>query len=413
MNRTAPRTILLLSADHAFAERVMSALMPRLGVIRGVMGVDNLDVLMSASDPDLCLIDIDGPSWDQPVDLAAIEQVRAKNPNMPIVIATTDLSSTLLISAMRLGVSDVCEKDFAPDELNAQIDRYANRRSKPLGDHLASLVTFLGAREGIGTTTTALAFSEAIATRSGADSRALLLDFSHPPAEIPDLIGARANYFMTDAVHDLARLDITMIESAFTRARPRNLFVLPLASTERGISSLSVDDVGKLLALLRTYFHSVVVDINWCWRTQLAALLFRAATHPILCSSQSVTSIHAVTAFLAQLGEANGPTIDHRIAITRHDPALKPSAAEIQNALGSRTRPYLIAEDREYVEMARNAGEPLISWRPRSGFVKSVKYLVNDIDKPVEPDPGGKAEHLVTRLQKRVGHAIVGLAGNS
>jgi Flp pilus assembly CpaE family ATPase len=409
MSQNAARSVLLLTSDDAFAERVMKTLVPKFEVVRGIPRVDNLETLLSASNSDLCLVDIDGPTWDQPADLASIGEVKALAPAIPIVIATADLSIAVLLSAMRLGVNDVCEKDFASDELLAQIEKHGGQRTKPVGDRVASLVAFVGAREGSGTTTTALAFSEIVASRVGDDSWVLLLDFSHPPAEIPDLVGARPSYFMTDAVHDIGRLDATMIESAFIRASPRNLFVLPLAGTERGINSLSLDELVKLMMVLRTYFHSVVADVNWCWRTQLAIRLFRAAAHRIVCTSQSVTAIHAVTAFLTQLREVDGGQTNYRLAITRHDPSLKPTAAEIQGALGCRLPPYLIAEDRKYVELVRNAGE-MLTRGSRSSFVKSVQHLVDDLDRDSQSEPY-KGGPLLARLHRRFGRLTLSHAG--
>lgn len=410
MNRVASQTILLLSADDAFSERLISTLMPKFEVIRGIAHVDDLDKLISASDPDLCIVDTDGPSWDQPADLVAIEEVAARAPTIPIIIATTDLGSTLLLSAMRSGVIDVCEKDFTRDELIAQLDKHANRRSKPVGDRVSSLVTFVGGREGVGTTTTALAFSEIMATRAGDNSSVLLLDFSYPPAEIPDLVGARTSYFMTDAVHDIARLDTTMIESAFTRTSIQNLFVLPLASGEKGINTLSLDNLTKLLAVVRTYFDLIVVDIGWSWRTQLALRLFRSAGYRILCTSQSVTSIHAITSFLTELREVDADT-EYHLAITRHDPALSPSAPEIQKALGLKSPPHIIEDDRHYVEMARNAAEPLSRGKGRSRFITSVKHFADEVEKSLGLTRGVKGAPNLNRPAHLLNKVSAGLMG--
>jgi Flp pilus assembly CpaE family ATPase len=372
-------TIVVVSADAQFVERVSNALFPHFQVVHGNPSGDNVEGLIASCNAAACIVDIDGASWDQEHETGLIGKLRGQSEQLPIIFATFDLSSATLIPAFRSGANDVLDKDFAPDELLAQADRLANRRMARLGHEAAPLCTFVGAREGHGKTTTTLAVSEILAERATSDERILLLDFSHPPAKIPDLVGMRATYYMTDGVHDLPRLDATMIDSAILRASPQSLYVLPLASTERGLNSISIDDVTKLVAVLRTYFSMVVADISWPWRTQLAMRLFLTAEHKVLCTSQSITAIHAASAFLDQVREASGSDVAYLLAVTRHDPALKPSLAEIQKALGAADAPFAIPDDRHGVEMARNAGETLAHIGRRSPFAKAVVRLADAI----------------------------------
>jgi Flp pilus assembly CpaE family ATPase len=254
-----------------------------------------------------------------------------------------------------------------------------------------------------------LSVCEILAQRSGDDKRILLLDFSHPPAKVPDLLGARATYFMTDGVHDLARLDETMIGSAILRAPYCNLYVLPLAGTERGLNTVSVDDLAKLLAVLRSYFSTVVADIAWPWRLQLATRLFTTAEHRVLCTSQAITSIHSASTFLEHVRDSAGSDLPYLLAVTRYEPTLKPTPVEIQQALRAPDAPFPIPEDRQRIDLARNAGEPLVLTASRTHFGRAAMRLADALtqngDKPAQAR-GPRLSGFLKRLSApSYGHA--------
>ena len=380
MSEHSLRTIVLLSSDETFADRVSAALYPHFQIIRGVPEQDNIENLIASCNPAACLIDIDGASWDRGPGIAMIASVRARWEHLPIIFATLDLSSSTVVPAFRTGANDVCDKDFASDELLAQMDRQANRHPTRVVEDAARFCAFVGAREGQGTTTAAFATAECLSRRANHDERVLILDYSHPPAVIPDIVGQRATYFMTDAVHDLPRLDDTMIDSAILRAPPGNLYVLPLASTESGLNSVGPEELMKLLTILRNFFAIVVADIAWPWRTQLAERLFAAANHRVLGVTQSVTSVHAATTFLNEIRESNGNDLPFNLMITRHDPNILPSVADLEKALGAHGTVFVVPEDRRHVDLARNAANPLTRRTPRSTFERSIFRLSEMIE---------------------------------
>lgn len=393
-------TVIVISADEAFTERATNALFPQFQVIHCDPSRDNIERLLASCGPAACMIDIDGTSWDALSHTDLIETVRGLSNELPIIFTTFDLSSSTLIPAFRAGANDVVDKDFASDELLAQVDRLANRQPLRIVGDAAPLCVFVGAREGHGSTTSALAVSQIIAERAGPENRVLLLDFSHPPAKVPDYVGARANYFMTDGVHDLPRLDVTMVDSAILRAWLDNLYVLPLASSQRGLDNVSVDELVKLTTVLRTYFSIVIAEIAWPWRTELATRLFLMADCRVLCTSQSITAVHSATEFLEQVRETNGSDASYQLAITRYDAALSPSPAEIQQALGAVGEPYVIPEDRRNIELARNAGEPLVRVSSRGAFAKAIQRLATTVTDRREEASASKPDRQLGMLKR-------------
>jgi Flp pilus assembly CpaE family ATPase len=88
------------------------------------------------------------------------------------------------------------------------------------------------------------------------------------------------------------------------------------------------------------------------------------------------------------------------LAVTRYDAALKPSAAEIQSALGAAETPFQIPDDRKGVELARNAGETLAHVGQRSPFSRAVVRLADAI----AGKPDGRPAKT-TKLLRKLGLA--------
>lgn len=379
MSAAAQRTLLLATFDDAFAERVAAALYPAFQVVRAEPRAEELAKMAQSSGADLCLLDIEETSWNGTPNLEIVAALRPAAPQLPILIATYDVSVDVILPAMRAGANDVCDKDFAVDELTGQLDRHVRARAPRRGEVPGRMHAVLGPRGGVGATTIAVAVALELAERGGAAEKVLLVDLSHPPPVAPDILGLRATYFMTDAINDLARLDATLIESAFARVKASPLFVLPLAANEAGLYHFNAPDAFGLIAVLRTYFRHVVVDASATRRVGLSDRLFLDADGALLCCDQSIPTLHAASAFLNDLQERYGAEADFVPVVTRYTSLLRPTPEEICTALGARHAPALMPDDRVRIDMARNAGEPLHTRRLRTPFAKSVRRLVDRI----------------------------------
>jgi pilus assembly protein CpaE len=392
--------ILLISIDGTFVNAVTPALHPRYRVIHCRPQQSDVDRGIKSFQPDVCIIDVDDLKWDDNFHLELIEGVSILTP-APVIVATYDLTTSLVVESLRAGARDVCEKTNAAADIRDVVENLLKRRHKGHGDRTARLITVHGARPGVGATTTALALAQAIAHRLDRPDRVLFMDFSLPPAEGPDLMALSPRYYLVDAVQDVGRLDETFVENALARSAAGPLYLMPLCQSLTEVETLETTDIVVLLSVLKSFFHTIVIDPNPAWRPELTTRFLLEADLPLLCASQSVSVIHAGVALMQSLRSEMHDFTCH-LAVTRHSALLSPTPNDMAATFGAEGRLHVVEEDRPFVEMARNLGEPLV--RPHGGnrFERSIQRLADTLlpDLPRRRRPLLGSLRLKTMLAK-------------
>ena len=381
---TERRSILVVSSDEDFAERVTSALFSRCSIVRGLPQLETLRGLIESTGIEAIIVDLDDVAWDGRNITELIVSLKAEHPALPLVVASYNLSTNSLRLAMRAGANDVIDKDFAADDLIAQMDWQLQSRPAKRGSNSARIVAVMGPKAGVGSTSIAVSMASELARRAGANERVLLLDFGFPPSESIDLLGIKASYFLPDALGDLGRLDSTLIEGAFAQTKSPRLFVLPLAVDDENAQVAGQGDLAQLVDVLRSYFTAIVIDVNRALNPRVADRLFLDANTSIMVVDQSVTSIHGASVILDRMRRAINKDPEFTLVVSRHLAKLRPSPEEIATAIRAKGRPFLVPEDRLFVDGQRNLGTALFA-DATSPVTKAVRAVV---EAAVSPSAG-------------------------
>lgn len=400
------RAILVVSSDEDFAERVTSALFSRCSIVRGLPQLETLRGLIASTGIEAIIVDLDDVAWDGRNITELIVSLKAEQPGTPLIVASYNISATSLIPAMRAGANDVIDKDFAADDLIAQMDWLLQSRPAKRGSNSARIFTVMGPKPGVGSTSIAVGMAAELARRAGPTERVLLLDFGFPPCESIDLLGIKASYFMTDALGDLGRLDSTLIDGAFAQTKSPRLFVLPLAADDENAQIAGQGDLAQLVDVLRSYFTAIVIDVNRSLAPRVADRLFVDANASILVVDQSVTSIHGASAVLDRIRRQINKDPEFSLVVSRHVARLRPTAEEIATAVRAKGRPFLVPEDRLAVDGQRNLGTMLGD--TGSTFAKAVRAIV-DATAAAAPAANGQASTAATAARLAAGGAGQGI----
>lgn len=401
------RTLMVLSYDDDFIDRVAALAENGWTIVRALPQAGQIARLVEGGQPDLVIVDVDEAGWSGMRSTDALSTVRAAAPTAPILAATGDLSADMVLAAVRAGAGDVADKMALEDDLADQVHRLLARAApRPVlaGEGGRSLLV-LGPRTGAGTTTLSVALAAELAV--GSAGRVLLVDMSDCPAEAPQQLDIATRYGLADATQDQARLDETLIESAFARCPVTGLYVLPLGV---GATTPSADPGGflGLIALLKGFFDWVVIDGRRDWDPPLFDQLFVEADEAILSCDQRLTTVQACTAFVEEAGGRRG-TRPWRLVIGRHDPRLLPAAKEI-GAIFGQGQPLIVPDARVAVETAHNAGKPLTTLSRRHPFRRSIRTIVETFA-DTAAGPAAKAPAAV-RARRR-GAGLFGFARRS
>lgn len=402
---TERRAILVVSSDEDFAERVTSALFSRCSIVRGLPQLETLRGLIESTGVEAIVVDLDDVAWDGRNITELIVSLKAEQPATPLIVASYNISATSLIPAMRAGANDVIDKDFAADDLIAQMDWLLQSRPAKRGSNSARILAVMGPKAGVGATSIAVGLAAELARRAGPTERVLLLDFGFPPSESVDLLGIKASYFMTDALGDLGRLDSTLIDGAFAQTKAPRLFVLPLAVDDENAQIAAQGDLAQLVDVLRSYFTAIVIDVNRALAPRVADRLFVDANASILVVDQSVTSIHGASAALDRMRRQINKDPEFTLVVSRHVARLRPTAEEIATAVRAKGRPFLVPEDRISVEGQRNLGT--LASDTGSAFARAVRSIVD----AVAVGPAASAAPVATNTAAAAARIAAGQGG--
>jgi pilus assembly protein CpaE len=380
MNGASRSHVLLISSDQEFVDRATDVLHTRMRVAQVSAADSRLQAVVQSADPDLFIVDVDDVDWQVSGRMTTIEQLRAWFPDTPIAFTSFDISTTTLVPAMRAGANDVFDKSTSDDVILAVADQWISHRSTRVAAGDGRVITTMGLRAGVGTTTLCLALAQALSDSDRDHAPVLYLDFSAPPCEAGDLLDVKANYSMIDAVNDLSRLDSSVVESAFSRAG-QALYVLPFLLEDDVPDPRDVGQIPNLILVLKSLFKYIFVDPNQDFLSRAVFdRLFCDSDVSILCTDQSVTSIHACSAFLQKIRQSVATQPQILLAINRYDPGISPNADVIARTIRTGQDHHIIPWDRQYVDGRRNAGLPLMHPGARKPFADSINRLMARID---------------------------------
>ncbi|EGB16159.1 response regulator receiver protein [Pseudodesulfovibrio mercurii] len=311
----------------------------------------------------------DSVEEDMPHIIHALESGQAED----VYLAGDVADPEILIRAMRSGIREYLKFPVEENDLRAAVMRTAMRLSLTVDDtDKGRILTVLGCKSGVGTTT--LAVNLACALNEREPGRTVLLDLHAPMGEIPYFLDLKYDYTWGDLVADISRLDATYLRSVIAE-HESGLHVLPAPGAgERP------DDHTLVLILeqLRQSYDFVVVDAATPDEDELPKEV-ELADSILMAMQLSLPCLARVTRLTESLA-GQDPDADRRLRlvanrVVRNGSIGVPEAAEV---LG-REIAWTLPEDGETVLSALNQGTPVVQAFPKSAAAKGVQALLKGL----------------------------------
>ncbi len=116
-------TRVLVADDSSTMRKIRLRSLNAVGVPSAVEAADGEEAvnLCKPGDFDLVLTD-----WNMPGKngLEVTQDIRAKDPNVPIIMVTTEAEKTRVLEAIQAGVSDYLVKPFTADTLREKLEKH-------------------------------------------------------------------------------------------------------------------------------------------------------------------------------------------------------------------------------------------------------------------------------------------------
>jgi pilus assembly protein CpaE len=250
----------LMAFVDAETERVLqesSVLLGRGAIMRGGI-VKAIDYLSEQRSPHLLIVDISG--IDLPLSqIHALADVCEPGTNVVAIGDHNDVG--LYRDLVDAGVSNYIVKPLTRELLTRALTPKTNsgEMGRAAGSvKLGKMVSFIGARGGVGTTTLACNLAWHLANRQS--RRVALVDLDLQNGDCSLLFNITTTPGVRDALANPLRLDPLLLDRIMTQHGER-LFVLSSEEPLHENVQITATAIDTLFSVLRSQFHYIVVDV--------------------------------------------------------------------------------------------------------------------------------------------------------
>jgi pilus assembly protein CpaE len=266
-----------------------------------------------------------------------------------LVVASTQ-DPTVLLEAMRAGAGEFLAEPITAGPLEQAVLRLVSHKPAPAAT--GSVFAFVGAKGGVGATTTSVNVAAALAHR--AKNQTLLVDLHLANGDAAVYLGAEPRFSIVDAIENTHRFDEAFFRGLVTSTKPGpdllasadNALVPPTGAPQYQ----AVIDFGARI------YRYVVLDVP---RSNAAALdALDAATTIVVLANQELPTVRSAARIAAMLRQRYGKD-RVRVAMTRYDKDSEISPEDVGRALAARVK-HLVPNDYRLAMAAINRGRPLV-----------------------------------------------------
>lgn len=342
---------------------------------------DERDVQEQAPTSDILIVD-----GRQVVTLATahVERLRALVPASCIVFVAADANSDVILDAMRAGANDFLTWPLSADSFRKAIAQVATRRGTT-GAQTASVVAFIGAKGGAGTTTLAINCGVELASRKRST---VVVDLKPGLGDVALFLGVRSRYTLVDALDNANRLDRGFL-SGLVAKHVSNLEIVAGSEQFERPGPGDAEGVDRVIRVLEEDHQHVVIDAGSHLNQCAVTALYRAQMIGVVLNPD-VPSIRHTQRVLERLTEL-GAGERVRVMLNRSAEPHPIPLSQIESAIGHRVD-LTFPSDYKTVATALNTGVPL-TFSDESALADQFKRLTQLI---VEPES-------VMKLGKRKG----------
>lgn len=363
----------IASFDMSLSDRTVAALDGIASVLRTDPDTVSLRDAVARAKPDLVLIDTDS-SYGIGGDLSDVVQHIRDADSEHVVIALGDEGdAAAVLAAIRSGVKDFLSRASGSDGLRAQVVSHLGRTPRREKAEAGNLLAIISGQPNDGESMYAINYA-VLRAQHGND--VLLVDFNLPSSEAGAALDMDMNYTVRDAVHDLSRLDRTLLSAALGKHAGSGLHVLPLALTGEGVNDLTPSAIMSLLLVLRGLFAEIVLNVGSIRHSGLLAELAQSATSLHFVTTQKFTSLKACKELLSQVAPGSSTRERITLVIDDYNPDITLSEQQIATTMELK-RSARIPTSRAALVNSLNRGRPLVMDEPRSAYTRALQKLAN------------------------------------
>lgn len=326
-----------------------------------------------------------------------------------VVAAASDVSTDLLLRAMKAGVLEFVPKPVTAEAVQEAVDG-VRRKTGGVGGHggddgddtPGELFTVFSPKGGSGSTT--LAVNLAVEIRRLTHERTALVDVDLELGEAALLLDVEPKFSIVDLLRNIHRVDSDLLASYIERHESGvELLSAPYEPVEYG--SVNADDIRQILEFLRDHYTYVVADTPKTFSPSTLATVEESDL--LLLLTDYLPSLRNVNRSLPRLEKAGDQKPDDwiRLVLNRYERRQPLTVSDIEETLGMEAF-CTLANDFQAVQASINAGEPVVLTDPDCDYARDVRGLagaLTDVPVATEKSSNGLMGSLMGVLRGNAG----------
>ena len=337
-----------------------------------------IDVVVQTQ-PDIALVSLDS---DPQRGLELVARVSQALRNCSVLVVSSSQEGSLILQAMRNGAKEFLSLPLRLEDFLAALDRIQHSRGTKIGDgqvRSSQVITVAGVSGGVGCTSLAINLACALAQNERNSVTIIDLDLALGDADVwLDII---PDYTIQDVAENITRLDYSLLKRSLTK-HDCGAFLLPRPVQMENTTSITPDELRRVVALLKATFTHLVIDISKSLGPlDLAAM--EVSDHVLLVTQLDLPCLRNVvrlTQFFDQQEK-----IAEKVKVVVNRLGLEDTQISLNKALETIGREIYWQIPNDYATMveSRNNGVPLITEAPRAKLTKSIQQLALSLDQSV------------------------------
>jgi pilus assembly protein CpaE len=323
--------------------------------------------VVSQTKPDIGLVSLDK---DPEKALELVAKLNEASQECNILVTSSSTDGRLILRAMRAGAKEFLTQPVKLQELVDALGRIAERRfgRGETRNRASTVIAVCGATGGVGTTSLAVNLGCVLA-QDPKNSVALVdLDLCLGDADV--FLDTIPDYSLVDVAQNVSRLDFTLLKRSLTK-HSSGLFLLPRPVQMEDMALITVDDLQRVIGLLKATFTHLVLDLSKGY-SALDLMALQMSNHVLLVTQLDLPCLRTVVRLLMSFGEMKDvgdkvKIICNRVGLDVGNIGLK----KAQDTIGREIYWQLPNDYRTMVEV-RNNGVPLIEQAPKAAITQAI-----------------------------------------
>jgi len=341
----------------------------------------------AAKQPHVVIVDTRGARSIPP----SMATVKRQHPATGFLVVASESDPTVLLEAMRAGATEFVQEPITTASLEQAIARLVAHHATP--STVGEIFAFVGAKGGVGTTTTAVNVATAMA--KVAPSQTLYLDLHLAQGDAALLFGAEPRFSIVDALENVHRFDEAFFRGLVTPTKAKADL---LASSDRAlVHHPGVPQFRAVIEFAAHLYRYIVLDVPRADASAIDAL--DVASRIVVVTNQELSAVRGASRLASALRDRYSRD-RVLVVVNRSDKQSEIGQADIEKVVATKVNHMLPSDYRLALE-ALNKGRPLAldnHNKLAAGFRGLAKELANIDPEPKRSEP---ASSLFGRLTGR------------